>query len=72
MPEATFLIVAQRLSTIKDADRIIVLDEGRIVGQGTHEELLKNNQTYQEFAFSQGIDFKGGNSDGDDSKTWEF
>lgn len=55
MPTATFLIVAQRLSTIKDADHIIVLDEGRIVGQGTHQELLQLNQTYQEFAKSQGI-----------------
>lgn len=60
MSEATFLIVAQRLSTIKDADHIIVLDEGRIVGQGRHLELLKTNQTYQEFALSQGIDLEGG------------
>jgi ATP-binding cassette subfamily B protein len=55
MPEATFLIVAQRLSTIQDADHIIILDEGKIVGQGTHTELLHHNQTYQEFAISQGI-----------------
>ena len=55
MTEATFLIVAQRLSTIKDADSIIVLDEGKIVGQGTHSELLQTNKTYQEFAISQGI-----------------
>ncbi|MEG0550821.1 MAG: ABC transporter ATP-binding protein [Vagococcus sp.] len=57
MPEATFLIVAQRLSTIKEADHIIVLDEGRVVGQGTHQELLQSNQTYQEFATSQGISY---------------
>lgn len=62
MPDATFLIVAQRLSTIQSADHIIVLDEGQIVGQGTHEFLLRNNQTYQEFASSQGIDLKGGQS----------
>lgn len=61
MPNATFLIVAQRLSTIKDADHIIVLDEGRIVGQGTHQSLLRTNQTYQEFAKSQGFDLPGGN-----------
>lgn len=61
MSDATFLIVAQRLSTIKDADQIIVLDEGRIVGRGTHQELLKTNQTYQEFAISQGVSLKGGN-----------
>ncbi len=55
MTEATFLLVAQRFSTIKDADSIIVLDEGKIVGQGTHSELLQTNKTYQEFAISQGI-----------------
>lgn len=55
MPKATFLIVAQRLSTIQDADHIIILDKGKIVGQGTHTELLHHNQTYQEFAISQGI-----------------
>lgn len=60
MPDSTFLIVAQRLSTIKDADHIIVLDEGKIVGQGKHGDLLKNNQTYQEFATSQGIALNGG------------
>lgn len=64
MPHATFLIVAQRLSTIKEADHIIVLDEGRIVGQGRHLELLKTNQIYQEFALSQGIDLKGGQLNG--------
>lgn len=55
MSEKTLVIVAQRLSTIQQADNIIVLDEGKIVGQGTHEELLSNCQTYQEFAKSQGI-----------------
>ncbi len=50
---ATNLIVAQRIGTIKDADRIIVLDEGRIVGNGTHEELLKSCRVYQEIAYSQ-------------------
>lgn len=60
MEGSTFLIVAQRLSTIKDADLIIVLNEGRIVGQGSHLDLLKNNQIYQEFAVSQGISLQGG------------
>ena len=50
---ATMLIVAQRIGTIMDADRIIVLDHGRIVGQGTHRELLENCQVYREIAESQ-------------------
>ncbi len=50
---ATVLIVAQRISTIMNAEQIIVLDEGKIVGKGTHEELLKNCNTYYEIASSQ-------------------
>ncbi|MGN7454147.1 ABC transporter ATP-binding protein [Paenibacillus pasadenensis] len=50
---ATTLIVAQRIGTIKDADRILVLEDGRIVGSGTHEELLQDCPTYQEIALSQ-------------------
>ncbi|HDR7735888.1 TPA: ABC transporter ATP-binding protein [Bacillus thuringiensis] len=50
---ATTLIVAQRIGTIKDADKIIVLDEGKIVGMGTHDELLQTCKTYQEIAYSQ-------------------
>ena len=49
----TSLIVAQRIGTIMDADRIIVLDEGRMVGQGTHQELLKSCTVYREIAMSQ-------------------
>ena len=49
----TVLIVAQRISTIINADKIIVMNEGRIVGEGTHQELLKNNSVYQEIASSQ-------------------
>ncbi|TQR36971.1 ABC transporter ATP-binding protein [Lysinibacillus sphaericus] len=49
----TTLIVAQRIGTIKDADKIIVLEEGKIVGMGKHSELLENCQTYQEIAYSQ-------------------
>ncbi len=55
MSDKTLLIVAQRLSTIMNADNIIVLDEGRIVGQGTHADLLTTNSYYQDFAKSQGI-----------------
>lgn len=53
LPQTTKLIVAQRISTIMDANLIIVLDEGRIVGKGTHQELLKDNEVYQEIAYSQ-------------------
>ena len=49
----TVIIVAQRISTILNADKIIVLEEGKIVGEGTHEELLKNNETYRQIALSQ-------------------
>lgn len=51
--DATSLIVAQRIGTIRDADLIIVLDEGKVVGQGTHEELMKNCEVYREIAYSQ-------------------
>ena len=51
--DATTLIVAQRISTILHADRILVLDEGRVVGQGTHKELLKSCDVYRQIAMSQ-------------------
>ena len=51
--DKTVIIVAQRISTILNADQIIVLDDGNIVGIGTHEELMKNNETYKEIALSQ-------------------
>ncbi len=47
------IIVAQRVSTVMDATRILVMDEGRIVGMGTHEELLKTNEIYQQIVESQ-------------------
>jgi ATP-binding cassette subfamily B protein len=50
---STVLLVAQRVSTVVDADRIIVLDEGKIVGMGTHQELLSTNHIYREIALSQ-------------------
>ncbi|MEU8886411.1 ABC transporter ATP-binding protein [Streptomyces sp. NPDC048442] len=51
--EATVVIVAQRVSTIRGADSIVVLDEGRVVGTGTHESLMRDNQTYREIVLSQ-------------------
>ncbi|MEW2132704.1 ABC transporter ATP-binding protein [Streptomyces sp. NPDC005435] len=51
--EATVVIVAQRVATIRDADRIIVLDEGRVVGSGRHHELMAGNETYREIVLSQ-------------------
>ena len=49
----TVIIVAQRISTILNADQIIVLDEGKIVGKGTHKELMQNCEEYREIANSQ-------------------
>jgi ATP-binding cassette subfamily B protein len=49
----TSLIVAQRIGTIIDADQIIVLDEGKVAGKGTHKELLKSCEVYREIAMSQ-------------------
>ena len=61
----TVIIVAQRISTILNADQIIVLDDGKVVGIGTHEELMKNNETYKQIALSQlseeELNGKGGN-----------
>ncbi|MDY5585218.1 MAG: ABC transporter ATP-binding protein, partial [Arcanobacterium sp.] len=51
--DATTIVVAQRVSTIMNADQILVLDEGRLVGTGTHQELLENNAVYQEIVRSQ-------------------
>ena len=51
--DKTVIIVAQRINTIMNAEQIIVIDEGKIVGKGTHEELLKNNEVYKQIALSQ-------------------
>ncbi|WP_374007255.1 ABC transporter ATP-binding protein [Leifsonia sp. LS-T14] len=51
--DATMIVVAQRVSTIVDADQIIVLDDGRVVGRGTHDELVESNPTYAEIVSSQ-------------------
>ncbi len=60
----TVIIVAQRISTILNAEKIVVLEEGKVVGIGTHEELMKDNETYQQIALSQlseeELDKKGG------------
>ena len=53
LKDTTKLIVAQRIGTIRDADQIIVLDEGKVVGQGTHDELMANCAVYQDIAYSQ-------------------
>jgi ATP-binding cassette subfamily B protein len=53
LPEVTKIVVAQRVSTITDADRIVVLEDGGMVGLGTHEELLESNTTYREIVESQ-------------------
>ena len=51
--KATMIIVAQRISTVVDAEQIIVLDEGKIAGKGTHEQLMKTCDVYREIALSQ-------------------
>ncbi|MBP2101941.1 ABC transporter ATP-binding protein [Enterococcus alcedinis] len=53
LTDVAIIIVAQRLSTVIEADRIVLIDQGKVVGQGTHEELLRKNRLYQEFAISQ-------------------
>lgn len=60
IPETTKLIIAQRVSSVQDADKIIVLNDGQIDGIGTHEELMENNAIYREVYESQQ---KGGDAD---------
>lgn len=60
IPNTTKIIIAQRISSVQDADKIIVLDNGTVNGTGTHEELLKTNKIYKEVYESQ---VKGGDND---------
>ncbi|MBE6798663.1 MAG: ABC transporter ATP-binding protein [Ruminococcaceae bacterium] len=53
IPDATKIIIAQRISSVIDADKIVVIDDGKVTGVGTHDELLKNNDEYQEIYYSQ-------------------
>ena len=53
IPDVTKIIIAQRVSSVQDADQIVILNNGRIDAVGTHEELLKNNEIYQEVYYSQ-------------------
>ena len=53
LKDTTKIIIAQRISSVKDANTIIVMDEGKITGMGTHEELLASNEEYQEIYYSQ-------------------
>ena len=69
--DSTVIIVAQRISTILHADQILVLDEGRIVGKGTHEELMKNCTVYQEIAKSQMSAKELGLTDGEEAEKHE-
>ena len=61
IPDTTKLIIAQRISSVQDADRILVLHDGKINGIGTHQELLENNAIYRDIYQSQQ---KGGSKDG--------
>ena len=69
--DSTVIIVAQRISTILHADQILVLNEGRIVGKGTHEELMKNCTVYQEIAKSQMSAKELGLTDGEEAEDHE-
>ena len=69
--ESTVIIVAQRISTILHADQILVLDEGEIVGKGTHEELMKHCTVYQEIAKSQMSAKELGLTDGEEAEDHE-
>jgi len=52
-PDTTIIIIAQRISSVREADKILVLDSGQLVGCGTHQQLLENNEVYREINSSQ-------------------
>ena len=60
VPETTKIIIAQRVSSVQDADKIVIMDGGRVAAVGTHDELLATNEIYQEVYTSQN---KGGDDD---------
>ena len=53
LSHATKIIIAQRISSVKDADKIVVMDDGKIVGVGSHDRLIEDNETYKEIYYSQ-------------------
>lgn len=53
LKDTTKIIIAQRITSVMDADEILVMEEGRIVGKGTHDELMKSNDSYREIYYSQ-------------------
>ena len=71
LPDTTKLIIAQRISSVQDADRIIILEGGRIAQIGTHEELLKTSEIYRETFNSQNKMTKEGSEDSSDAQAKE-
>ena len=61
IPETTKIIIAQRIASVQDADKIVILDKGTIVAMGNHEQLLSSNEIYQELYYSQN---KAGDNNG--------
>ena len=62
IPETTKIIIAQRIASVQDADKILIMDGGTIIASGTHDQLLSSNEIYQELYFSQNkANSKGGN-----------